>query len=97
MPVTPFHFGIGALANGVAPSRVSLAAFIAAQVVIDCETAYLRPFVDHNPLLGVMGLGALHMLCVLAGVVGIGLITLRRTNGHGHGNGVYDRGTHHGN
>lgn len=40
MPVTPFHFGLGVLAKAAAPARVSLAAFIASQVVIDCETAY---------------------------------------------------------
>jgi hypothetical protein len=167
MPFTPFHFGIGVLAKGAAPARVSLAAFVASQVVIDCETAYfmvtqqwplhrwahtfavaaplglivglavwaggalwertargprlpagetrplaallggalgglthplldgimhgdvapLRPFSDHNPLLGLIGLGALHLACVVAGLVGLGLIGFRRTFGHGHGNG----------
>lgn len=40
MPFTPFHFGIGLLAKGSAPRRVSLSAFVASQVVIDCETAF---------------------------------------------------------
>lgn len=40
MPVTPFHFGIGLLGKGLAPTRVSLSAFVASQVVIDCESAY---------------------------------------------------------
>jgi hypothetical protein len=164
MPITPFHLGIGALAKGAIPSRVSFVAFVASQVVIDCETAYyivtrqwplhrwahtfalglplgaavgfgvwltasawrrgplrrlpaaetargpallggaigglthplldgimhtdiapLRPFVEHNPLLGIFGLGALHMLCVLAGLLGIGLMTLRRQSRDGQG------------
>jgi hypothetical protein len=40
MPVTPFHFGAGALAKAMAPRLVSFSAFVCAQVVIDCETAY---------------------------------------------------------
>ena len=40
MPFTPFHFGIGVLLKGAAPSRVSFLAFAASQVVIDLETAY---------------------------------------------------------
>ncbi|PAP77649.1 hypothetical protein [Rubrivirga marina] len=38
MPVTPFHFGPGLLLKGLAPSRVSLAAFVLANVVIDAES-----------------------------------------------------------
>jgi hypothetical protein len=98
MPVTPFHFGIGALAKGAAPARVSLTAFVASQVVgglthplldgiMHSDIAPLRPFVDHNPLLGIMGLGALHLVCVVAGLVGITLMALRRTDGHGHDDG----------
>lgn len=166
MPVTPFHFGIGVLAKGASPARVSLAAFIASQVVIDCETAYfmitsqwplhrwahtfavgiplgaavglgvwaaalawrragwpplpapetargpallggvigglthplldgvmhgdiapLRPFVDHNPLLGIMGLGALHLACGVAGLVGITLLAVRGAGGPRRGDG----------
>ena len=40
MPVTPFHLGVGLLGKGIAPGRVSFSAFVASQVVIDCETAY---------------------------------------------------------
>jgi membrane-bound metal-dependent hydrolase YbcI (DUF457 family) len=40
MPVTPFHFGVGLLAKGLAPARISVLAFAASQVVIDLETAY---------------------------------------------------------
>ena len=40
MPFTPFHFGPGLLVKGIAPRRFSWAAFIAVQVVIDCETLY---------------------------------------------------------
>lgn len=40
MPVTPFHFGLGVLAKGVAPRAVSISAFVVSQIVIDLETAY---------------------------------------------------------
>jgi len=40
VPVTPFHFGIGALAKGAFPARVSFLTFVASQIVIDCETGY---------------------------------------------------------
>lgn len=158
MPVTPFHFGIGLLGKGVAPARVSLSAFVASQIVIDCETAYflfvvrewpvhrwahtfgvgtliglgvgvamwatakllwrgdrsmplarelallpsvaggalggvthplldaimhsdvrpLRPFLEGNPLLGVMTVAHLHLLCVSAAAVGAALLMFRR-------------------
>jgi len=38
--VTPFHFGVGLLAKGLVPRAVSFSAFVASQVVIDCESAY---------------------------------------------------------
>lgn len=40
MPLTPFHFGPGALAKSVAPRWFSFRAFVLCQVVIDCETAW---------------------------------------------------------
>jgi hypothetical protein len=40
MPITPFHFGVGVLGKGVLPARMSIAAFVVSQIVIDCETAY---------------------------------------------------------
>lgn len=40
MPFTPFHFGPGLLIKGVAARWFSWTAFVAAQVVIDCETLY---------------------------------------------------------
>ena len=40
MPVTPYHFGVGLLLKGVAPARVSILTFMAAQVVIDLESGY---------------------------------------------------------
>lgn len=154
MPLTPFHFGAGLLAKGLFATRVSLAAFVASQVVIDCETAYylvtrqwplhrwahtfavggpvgmavgalvsavgaawnrrgrgprlpraevalapallggaiggfshpvldgimhsdvmpLRPFSEANPFLGWLGLSALHLWCVAAGILGLALV-----------------------
>jgi uncharacterized membrane protein YidH (DUF202 family) len=40
MPFTPFHFGPALFAKCVAPVRLSWLAFVAAQVVIDCETLF---------------------------------------------------------
>jgi membrane-bound metal-dependent hydrolase YbcI (DUF457 family) len=154
MPVTPFHFGIGLLGKGLAPSRVSFSSFVASQVVIDCESAYylfvarawpvhrwahtlpvavplgaavgfavwrlgrafsrndarpaelalwpsiaggvlgglshplldaimhpdvqpLMPFLAGNALLGMVGLGALHMICVGAVLLGGSLLLFR--------------------
>ena len=156
MPVTPFHFGVGLLGKGVAPRMISLCAFVASQVLIDCESAYFlfvaraepvhrvlhtfalatpvgalvglavwavargirwppeliwlrsdcalrpailggllgglthplldgimhddirpfRPFSDANPLHEAMGLGPLHLACILFGVVGVALLAL---------------------
>ena len=38
MPVTPFHFGPGVMLKAALPRRVSLTAFVAANVVIDAES-----------------------------------------------------------
>jgi hypothetical protein len=40
MPITPFHFGPGALLHAVAPRHVSFLAFCAANVLIDLESLY---------------------------------------------------------
>ena len=40
MPITPFHFGPGLLLKAAAPRHVSFAAFVAANVAIDVESAY---------------------------------------------------------
>lgn len=40
MPITPFHFGPGLLGKGLLPAKLSVTAFVAAQIVIDCESAY---------------------------------------------------------
>lgn len=40
MPFTPYHFGPGILAEAITPKRFSLTAYVASQVVIDCETLY---------------------------------------------------------
>ncbi len=40
MPITPFHFGPGALLYAAAPRHVSFLAFCAANVVIDVESLY---------------------------------------------------------
>jgi hypothetical protein len=40
MPFTPYHFGPGLLVKSIVPRWFSLTAFMAVQVVIDCETLY---------------------------------------------------------
>ncbi len=40
MPVTPFHFGLGAALHGAAPRRLSFLAFCAANVLIDLESLH---------------------------------------------------------
>lgn len=40
MPITPFHFGLGAALHGAAPKAVSFIAFCAVNVFIDCESLY---------------------------------------------------------
>ena len=40
MPITPFHFGPGALLQSAAPAHVSFMAFCTANVLIDCESLY---------------------------------------------------------
>jgi len=40
MPITPFHFGPGALLHAAAPRQISFLAFCAANVIIDLESLY---------------------------------------------------------
>lgn len=40
MPVTPFHFGPGAIIHALAPRHVSFIAFCAANVLVDFEPLY---------------------------------------------------------
>ena len=40
MPVTPYHFGLGAAIKALVPRWFSFTVFCFAQVVIDGETAY---------------------------------------------------------
>lgn len=49
MPITPFHFGLGAALHGAAPRHLSFLAFCAANVLIDVESAWnlLR---GHHPV-----------------------------------------------
>ena len=70
MPLTPFHLGPGVLLKALAPQRVSLGAFAAANVLIDAE-------VIANAWLGRQRLHAeLHTLggALLAGVAAAGFV-----------------------
>ena len=40
MPITPFHFGPGAILHSVAPKHISFLAFCAANVLVDIEPLY---------------------------------------------------------
>jgi membrane-bound metal-dependent hydrolase YbcI (DUF457 family) len=40
MPITPFHFGPGALLHAVAPKKISFIAFCTANVLMDVEPLY---------------------------------------------------------
>jgi len=40
VPITPFHFGAGAVLHAAAPRQVSFLAFCAANCITDCETIY---------------------------------------------------------
>ena len=40
MPLTPFHFGPGALLHSFAPQRISFLALCAANIVVDVEPGY---------------------------------------------------------
>ena len=40
MPITPFHFGPGAVLHALAPRHISFLAFCAANVIIDVESLY---------------------------------------------------------
>jgi membrane-bound metal-dependent hydrolase YbcI (DUF457 family) len=158
MPITPFHFGPGALLHALAPRHVSFIAFCAANVLIDVESLYnlvnhrhpvhaffhtyagatlvalacivafvvlsrlstvvplprlfasqqlrlrqvalgaalgawshvaldslmhgdiapLAPITSENALLGAVGLGVLHWSCLLAGLIGLAILGVRR-------------------
>lgn len=174
MPITPFHFGPGLALKALNSRSFSWTAFVASQVIIDCETLYyiltrqyplhrelhtfigataaglatgavlvfivrripqierrmsgrapsirsevsfrglmlgglvggashplldgimhsdIRPFSplsDSNPLLGLAGLGALHLGCVAAGMAGVILLWMRAYR-DGSGNHSLDR------
>lgn len=40
MPITPFHFGLGAALHGTSPKNVSFLSFCAANILIDVESLY---------------------------------------------------------
>ena len=40
MPITPFHFGVGAALHAASPRHASFLAFCIANCITDCETVY---------------------------------------------------------
>jgi hypothetical protein len=78
VPITPFHFGPGLAAKGLVPRHFSWSAFVASQVLIDCETAYniaIRRYPLHRELHTFIGATAAG---VLTGLVLIALIRFAR-------------------
>jgi|SRR5262245_2967719 len=51
MPFTPFHMGVGLVAKGISPPQVSILAFGASQVAVDCEPLY-HALRHENPIHG---------------------------------------------
>ena len=49
MPITPFHFGLGAAIHALAPKHVSFLAFCASNVLIDVEPLYFL-LTDQDPV-----------------------------------------------
>ena len=74
MPFTPYHFGPGLFVKGLAARWFSWIAFIAVQVVIDCETLYYlerREYPIHRTLHTFLG-------GTLAGLAVAGVLLLSR-------------------
>ena len=75
MPFTPFHFGPGLFAKSLLPRHFSWLAFIASQVLIDCETLFYlvqRTYPVHRFFHTLLG-GA-----VAGAVTGVALVGLTR-------------------
>ena len=80
MPITPFHFGPGALAHVCAPRAVSFLAFCAANVLIDLESLYhlvLRHWPVHAFWHTLVG-ASLVWVCVLLAYLGLRAFDRRR-------------------
>ena len=74
MPFTPFHFGPGLFAKSLLPRHFSWLAFVASQVLIDCETLFYlvqRTYPVHRFFHTLLG-GAL-----AGAVTGVALVSLR--------------------
>ncbi len=69
MPVTPFHFGLGAALHGAAPRHVSFLAFCAANVLIDVESIW-------NLLQGHAHVHAFFHTCIGATLAGLATAAL---------------------
>ena len=68
MPLTPFHFGPGALIKAWLPRRFSLLVFCYAQVLMDIEVVYRvfsRQLALHGPLHSYPGALAVALVCAV--------------------------------
>ncbi len=92
MPITPFHFGPGAVVKAVASRYFSFTVFAFSQGLIDLEPIGFfsidsimhgdmepfAPFSDASPWLHAVQLETLHFACVAAGIIGVaGLFVIR--------------------
>lgn len=81
MPLTPFHFGPGALIHSAAPRHVSFLAFWL--IHRPAVARHLANFLDWKELtlrpvaLDAVSLSTLHWGCVAAGVVGLAVLGVR--------------------
>lgn len=69
MPVTPFHFGPGALLHAVAPRQISFLAFAASNVVMDLESFFNLVY-QRQPVHALLHtlLGATLVIIVVVGI-----------------------------
>lgn len=74
MPFTPFHFGPGVLFKSLAPSRFSLATYVATQIAIDLESLYflMQPHGEvHRAAHSLWGSALVGVLVAYATVFGV--------------------------
>lgn len=81
MPITPFHVGPGLALHSAAPRAVSFIAFCVANVLVDsvmhADMAPFAPLSSSAPLWLLVSLEALHLFCLVSGLLGLAMLGLR--------------------
>lgn len=70
MPVTPYHFGLGAALKAAIPRSFSFMVFCLAQIITDCETAYYMvrgEYPLHRGLHTYLGATWVALFCIAVG------------------------------